>query len=352
MRKTVIGLLVVLVLTTTASLFAAETKVNGRVYAHWMMNLSDEADSFNDFALSRAYVTVNSKLSDYTSARITTDIRETDSFEGYTIILKYAYFDWKPAFAQGVAAFRFGLQPTHYIDNMNKLWSRRYLEQTVGDLHHFLTTSDLGAGLTIKLGEEGRIGHIAGNIWNGTSYTDIEEMNKNKDFSGFLALTPLTENDDFKRTTLLGQIYFGYQNREFGVDELAADWDRLLLSFGGMIGYKNTLDLGADVNLYSEGQGPDTDDLKETGFSFFATLYLEDFVADESMLRTLNFFGRMDMYDPNTDVNDNGNTLVIGGIECVPVKGFRASANIRSVSYQDADEDAETYLFFNTLFKF
>jgi len=352
MRKIAIGLLVVFAMATTASVFAADTKVNGRLYAHWMMDLSDGADSFNDFGLSRAYVTVKSKLSDYTSVRITTDIRETGSFDGYTIILKYAYIDWKPAFGRGVAALRLGLQPTHYIDNMNSLWGRRYLEKTVGDLHSFLTTADLGAGLTINLGDEGRFGNIAGNIWNGTSYTDVEELNTNKDLSGFLILTPLAENDDLKRTALVGQVYFGTQNTEIGIDETASDWDRLLLSFGGMLGYRNTLDLGADVNLYSQGQGPDTEDLKESGFSFFAAIYLEDVVADESPLRTLNFFGRMDMYDPNTDVDDNGNTLFIGGIECVPVKGFRASVNLRTVSYQAEGADSETYLFLNTLFKF
>jgi len=352
MRKIAIGLLVIFALATTASVFAADTKVNGRVYAHWMMDLSDEADSFNDFGLSRAYVTVGSKLSDYTSVRITTDLRESAWFEGYTIILKYAYFDWKPAFGHGVATFRFGLQPTHYISSMNELWGRRYLEKTVGDLHGFLTTSDLGAGLMINLGEEGRIGNIAANVWNGTSYMDIEELNKHKDFSGFLILTPLSENDDLKRTALMGQVYFGTQNREIDIDEAASDWDRLLLSFGGMLGYRNTLDLGADINMYSLGRGPGIDDLKRSGFSFFGTLYLEDIVADGSPLRTLNFFGRMDMYDPNTEVDDNGNTLVIGGIECVPVNGFRASVNLRSKSYQAEDVDSDTYLFLNTLFEF
>ena len=78
MKKIAIAMMVVFLLATAAGSDAAETKVNGRLYAHWMMDLSDGADSYNEFGLSRAYVTVKSKLSDYTSVRITTDLRSAD----------------------------------------------------------------------------------------------------------------------------------------------------------------------------------------------------------------------------------------------------------------------------------
>jgi hypothetical protein len=351
MRKIAVGLLIACLLTPLVGSRATETKVSGRLYAHWMMDLTDGGGNANEFALSRAYVTVRSKLSDYTSVRITTDLRQTGDFDGYNVILKYGYLDWKPALVQGVVTFRFGLQPTPYIDAMNKLWGRRYLEKTVGDDHAFLTTSDLGAGLIFSLGEKGNVGQIIANVWNGTSYTDIDELNKHKDFSGFIVLTPLRDNDDFKRSAIQGQAYFGTQNRVIGVDEQASDWDRSLFSFGGLLAYRNILDLGGDINFYATGQGPDTADLKETGYSFFGTLYLEDFVPDESLLRTLNFFGRFDMHDPNTDADDDAETLVIGGIECVPVDGFKASVNIRSVSYQD-ESPSQTYLYLNTHFEF
>ncbi|UCE25798.1 MAG: hypothetical protein JSU74_07090 [Candidatus Zixiibacteriota bacterium] len=351
MKKTAISLAIVLVLGLVSGTMAGETKVQGRLYAHWMMDLTDGAGNFNDFGVSRAYVTVRSKLSEYTSVRITTDIRDAGGFGGYSIVLKYGYIDWKPAFANEVVTFRFGLQPTPYINAMNKLWGRRYLERTIGDDRVFLTTSDFGAGLKFAFGDKGSLGHIAANVWNGTNYTNVDERNKHKDFSGFVLLTPLRDNDDFVRTAIQAQAYIGTQNRVIGVDEQASDWDRALFSFGGLLAYRNTLDLGGDINFYATGQGPDTEDIKETGYSFFGTLYLEDFVPDESLLRTLNFFGRFDMYDPNTDADDDAETLVIGGVECVPVHGFKASVNIRSVSYQD-DSQGQTYLYLNTLFKF
>ncbi len=235
---------------------------------------------------------------------------------------------------------------------MNGLWGRRYLEKTVSDLRSFLTSSDLGAGLIFSLGEKGKTGYFAANVWNGTSYSKVEELNKQKDFSGFILLNPLANNDDFKRTAIVGQAYIGTQNRAFEVDEAASDYDRSLFSFGGVLAYRNTFDLGVDMNINKEGQGPDADDITENGYSFFGTLYFEDLVAGESFLRTLNLFGRVDMYDPNADVDNNGNTYVIGGVECSPVKGFKASVNLRSVSYQAENVDSDTYLYFNTLVKF
>ena len=352
MKKFAVVLALSLLVLGSLPVHGAETEVNGKLYAHWMMDMTDGADNFNEFALGRAYVTVKSKLSDYTSVRITSDLRETGSFDGYSVIIKYAYLDWKPQFANGVLKLRLGLQPTQYIDKMNKLWGRRYLENTVGDLHHFLTTSDLGAGVIITLGEKGKLGYIAGNVWNGTSYTNVEELNKQKDFSGFVYFTPLKDNPDFKRCAILAQAYVGTQNRNFGDFLNSSDYDRSLFSFGALLAFRHILDIGADINLNSKGQGAGTDDLKETGYSAFATIYLEDLIANASLLRTLNLFGRMDMYDPNSDVDDNGNTLIIGGVECTPVKGFKASVNLRTLSYQAEDVDSETYVYVNTLFEF
>ncbi len=354
------------VLAACASTAAADTKVGGNLFAHWMMDMSD---GFNEFALERAYIEIKSKLSEYTSIRLTTDLRaaDVDGSEVYNVVIKYAHIDWKPAFADDVVVFRLGIQPTQYIDMMNKLWSRRYLAKTISDDRKFLTSADIGAGLFFELGEKGKTGYIAANVWNGTSYSDIEEMNKQKDFSGFLYLTPLTDNPDLKRTAVQAQAYAGTQNEELGVLILddgvtevqleASDYDRRLLSFGGLLAYRNTFDFGADINFYKAGQGRNSetgevlDDVSQSGVSFFGALYLLDLVADESPLRTINLFGRLDIYDPDNDNENDGQTLIIAGVECAPVSGFKASVNLRSTTFQD-DSDAKTELYLNTLFKF
>ncbi|UCG61490.1 MAG: hypothetical protein JSV52_14420 [Candidatus Zixiibacteriota bacterium] len=369
MKNAAHTLLTIVVLLITAKVNAAETNIGGNLFAHWMMDLSDEADSFNEFALERAYVDIKSTLSDYTSVRLTTDLRsaDVDGSEVYNIIIKYAHVDWRPAFANGIITLRLGIQPTHYIDMMNKLWGRRYLAKTVSDDRKFLTSSDIGAGVVFRLGEKSKTGYVAANIWNGTSYSDIEEMNKQKDFSGFFYLTPLADDPDFKLTAMQAQVYLGTQNEELGMLLLddgdtevqleASDYDRRLFSLGGLLAYRNSFDVGADINFYKAGQGRSSvdgevlDDISSSGYSFFGALYLEPLVAADSPFRTLDLFGRMDVYDPDTDNEDDGETLVIVGIECAPIKGFKASVNLRGTSFQN-DSDSRTELYLNTLFKF
>ncbi len=356
-----------LVLSMISSAFAADTKVQGRLYANWNMDLTDGAESANSFNIKRAYVTVKSKLSNYTSVRITTDIRETSAYDGYSIILKYGYIDWKPAFGNGNFKTRFGLQPTLFIDNMNKLWGRRYLEKTVGDVNSFLTTSDLGVSAFVNLGKKGKSGYIALQILNGTKYTKVEELNKNKDFGLFALLKPFANNENLKRSRLLGQAYMGTQNVSLipevditadSTDMEASQFKHQIISFGGMLGYSNKLDLGFDANFMTNGSGyNDTtglalDDLKSSGISLFGTLYFEGLTESDSFARTLNLFGRFDILDKNTDLDNDGKSLFIVGLECNPTKGFKASLNLRTTSYELDGKGSESELFINTLFKF
>ena len=364
MKKCITALVLSAALVSPAGLQAADTEVNGRVYSNWMMDLTDGADSFNEFAVSRAYVTVKSKLSDYTSVRITTDLRTID--DKYDIILKYAYLDWKPAFAYNYATARFGLQPTLYLDYLNKLWGRRYLEKTTGDLNKFLTSSDMGASVMIGLGQKSRYGLVSLTVFNGTSYSEVQEVNKQKDINAVVMVTPLENNPRLKNSALVAQYYRGTQNEAIEEVEVisedlmdttmvpteASDWKRELMSIGGLLAYNGTVDLGFDVNFTTQGKGPVEDEVKKSAMSFFGTLYLDALAESAPALRTLNLFGRVDMVDPNTDADNDGETLIIAGVECAPVKGVKASVNYRTTSFQDDSEDTESMLYLNTLVKF
>jgi len=86
--------------------------------------------------------------------------------------------------------------------------------------------------------------------------------------------------------------------------------------------------------------------------SFWGNVYLNPLVPSNSLLKTLVLFGRIDIYDPNTEVADDGNSLMIAGIECAPIKGVKAAIDYRTRSYQTSGSTDERYLFFNTEFKF
>ena len=331
-------------LTTASVVKADDTKVSGRLYSYWGMDISDGGDNANEFALGRAYLTVRSKLSEFTSLRITTDLREAQDTDGntqYNIILKYGYIDWRPAFANEALKVRFGLQPTPYIDYQNKLWGRRYLSKTVSDINKYLTTSDLGISLNVELGMDEKLGQIAVALFNGTSYSKLGEKNSQKDFNAYGRLNPFWENNDFKRTTLIAQFYYGTQNIIISNLVEASDYSRQLISIGGLLAYRNTFDIGLDLNWYTTGQGPNTNDLSQSGLSIHTTLYFKDAQGQDLAMRNLNLFGRIDLNDPNTDLADDGNIYIIGGIEMVLTKGFKTSLNIRSRSFERANSTTQ-----------
>ena len=193
---------------------------------------------------------------------------------------------------------------------------------------------------------------IIGAVFNGTSYSDLGEANKQKDFNVVAAVTPLTKNEDFKRTTIIGQYYHGTQNVSIAPDSSASDYKHNLASIGGLLGYRNVFDAGADLNFLSMGAGPGNADVKSSAMTFHGTLYFEGLLENTPALRTLDLFGRVDLVDPNTDVDNDGATHMILGVECAPVKGVKASVNYRSTSFDAPNTDTEKSINVNTLFQF
>ena len=104
-------------LLSTSALAQSEknepTKVNGVIFGHWGMDLSEEAHYANEFDIDRVYLSARRKLGDSLAIRVTTDVaREKDQPEDEKIrlYLKYAYLEWKDALP-GVK-FRFGAAGT------------------------------------------------------------------------------------------------------------------------------------------------------------------------------------------------------------------------------------------------
>lgn len=346
-----IGMFLIVLATVGAGTTAraADTKVGGRLYADWHMDVSDQGNDANSFNVTRTYIDIKSKLSEFTSARFTLDLRQTGGFDGYNIILKYGFLDWKPAFTKDRASLRFGLHPIPYVDRMNKLWGRRYMIKTTGDLNKFLTTSDLGASIVVPFGNKSKWGSSSLSIFNGTAYTDVTEQNKQKDINLFARLSPLANNPDFSQSELQAQVYSGTQNTDFGDSLRASDFDRTLISFGGKLVYRKTLAIAGDFNFKSTGQGAAVSDRDETAHSVFGTLFLDNLVEGDNWLSQINLFGRLDFVDPDSDVADNGHTLFIAGVEYAPLKGFKGSINFRNKSYDDSSKDSEQFIYLSWL---
>lgn len=352
MKKQLIVILALALFTAlfSESVLPAETSISGEIYGQWMMDLTKNANTFNEFSLSRSYLTVRSNLSDYASIRVTSDLKTFDN--KYSIILKYGYFDWTPSFGKKYLKLRMGLQPTLFIDDMTNLWGRRYLEKTIGDRLGFLTSSDLGASIFVNLDQEAQLGFVDLSIFNGTSYSAVTEKNAQKDLNLLAEISPLASNPSLKKTRLIAQFYAGTQNVAMGDSLKASDWKSQLISLGGLLAYNDAVELGFDLNFGTDGAGAGNNEIKKSGLSIFGSLYLEKLAAGNLLLKTLDLFGRADMFDPDTRVCNDGNTLIIAGIECSPVKGYKAAIDYRLTSYQNVGLNDNKGIYLNTLAKF
>ena len=341
------------ILLSPIAVNAAETKLEGRIYTGWWLNSGAGGDGYNAFTLDRSYMTANSKLSDYTNVNITIDMRSIDNYKGYAMIVKYAYASWKPKFAVDYLTLNMGIQPTKYLQTVDgSFWLRRYIEKSTGDLNEFLSTADLGMNLDLKLGKQGMYGNAGLSVFNGTKYSDLGEKNKQKDFNPYVMFKPVPNSAEFGQTALMAQFYSGTQNLAFNDTLEAADCKHQIVSVGGKLGYKKTLDLGFDLNWNTLGQGKGKADKKQSALSGFGALYLGELVGPKSLLRTLGIIGRVDAFDPDTNKDKDGKTMVIAGIECAPIKGVMASINYRVTSYQDTQKTSAKYLYLNSEFKF
>lgn len=365
MKRTVIAITLILGGLLFSNSMAADTRVEGRIYANWWMYLNDtvavndegayiDQGGWNQFSLDRSYMSLKSKLTDYTSVNITSDLRTTSGYAGYTMILKYGYANVKMPFLPPLS-LSLGLQPTRFLDyNDGQIWGRRYIERSIGDRVGFLTTSDLGATVDYAFGPAGTQGSAGLSVWNGTKYSDLTENNKNKDFNVYAAYKPLINNPVFDRTMVLAQFYSGTQNVVIDTSLDAGDYQRQIISVAGKLNYGNYIDLGGEYWSNTLGQGAGADDLKQSAFSFHTALYGKGFASENSILRTLNLLVRYDLLDPNTDsdAGKNNSNMLIAGLECAPIKGISAILNYRSFGFEDSDIDSQNYLYLNTEFRF
>lgn len=373
MRLSIVAfMLMAAFLMSTAS--AVETTLKGTAYIDWMMDLSDGAENYNRFGIGRAYFTAASKFSDYTSVQLTLDIKPDlfitsattvvdndgdtvripamDVSKGYPFLLKFAYADWKIKPLADMLKLRIGLQPTIYLAYVDELWMRRYIERNVYDIAGWLSTADLGATAYLSFGPKGQQGTIGLEVLNGTKFSDIAEKNKNKDINLFARIDPFHENPNLSSVSIGGQYYMGTQNVSLTADQDASNYKNNILSVGGRVGYRKLFDLCFDWSSRTYGMGAGNEDLKSSAISGWMDIYLNELFPEVELFKTLGLFGRYDIYDPNTDLDDDGNNTIFAGLECTPVKGVKAALNYRQVSYQADGVDAGKYLFLSTEFKF
>jgi hypothetical protein len=258
--------------------------------------LQNKAKS-NAFQIRRVYISYDYNFAPkFTASATLADEQNLDAGGNNTVYLKYAYLKWADIFP--MINLIIGQQPTPSFATTpfgtEPLWGYRSIERTIMDIHNIDASSDLGVALQ-------------GDVWRGFSGDSLKP-----NLVGYMlqignGSSAKPENDGYKtmRYTIYSSLmqqkltfgfYGDYKTTALGtVNQSAttfkgyANFKTKKFKIGGEIFFQNWKN-GATLstNAYQ--------DINIMGWSVFTS---------GKIIQDLNFFARLDMFNPDTKYNKN-----------------------------------------------
>jgi len=319
-----------------SSLAAQEGKISGYIFGDYFYEFSNPNAATDDlnrngFQFRRAYFTYDRNLSEKFSVRFRLEMNSPDLVSSQdfgtssllTPYIKHAYLRWNNFIPQ--CNLSFGLVGTPTWNISEEVWGYRSVEKTIMDVRKVTSSADLGLALDGKFTKSGVLNYSV-LIANGSGTRSETDKNKR-----VFVNTPIKIQN-----TYFVVPYFDYEGGNDGRSK------NTLALFGGL----QKPDFHGGVEIYRRTSNKalaNNQDKTENGFSIFGAVK----VAEKVKL-----LGRYDIYDPNTDLDDDGNTFIIAGLDFAPEKNVNIIPNVKIESYQAAGKDANTIGEVTFFFKF
>ncbi|UCD87530.1 MAG: hypothetical protein JSV01_07195, partial [Desulfobacterales bacterium] len=322
-----------------------------KVGALWYLDYSngqepvsgDASSSYNEFRVTRGYLTVKKGLLPWFHTRITIDTHQDDTGD-YKMRLKYLYAELRPPDAGLFTDMKseIGLGHIPWLDLEEHINPYRCQGTMAIERAGVFNSADAGVSLRGYLGGQledaeektgnhyynGRYGSWHVGIYNGPGYHESEK-NNNKVLEGRLSLRPLPDVIPGLQLS-----YFGLYGEGNDEDNPAGEWPDYAVNLG-MLSYENPWVTVTGQYLTTQGNAKGTwvdasgDALETAGYSFFGNLKLS--VLDGK----LSLFARYDHFDQDTDEkigNQADYDLYVGGLAYDIYKG-----NLFLLAYETTD---------------
>jgi hypothetical protein len=306
-----LGLLLVCALALATPALAetngGKTTLGGLVFSHWGMDLSDEADDFNAFDIDRAYATLRHAIDDDLSVRITTDVGRVEGSDDtkLRLFLKYAYLEWK-GFAPGMK-LRFGAASTPFVDDSSKFTGIRYISKALADRSGLMSTSDLG--LHVHGDHAGGALRWQLSVMNGEG-SGAPEVSKGKAIQAKMAYDALSGPGGMSLPITV------FMRQEVGEEK-----DEGAMLYGGAIGFSMR-----HAKLWGEYIAKTLGDVESQAITV---------TVIPSLPGVVDGVVRYDLFDPNTDVEQDGMATLIAGIQRSFAKKVSASVTFEQETPED-----------------
>ena len=340
-RNRLLGISIFLMLAVPFIAVGVET--NGTVFLGGRYIAQPEDDSgFNAFDVTRVYLTVKGSLPEKEGGkfkagyRVTMDVKRIknadDPLNGYFGgVLKYAYAELTHV-STGVK-LRLGQHAVPWVGYSDKLLGIRYVTKSFPDTVKKLSSTDMGLSALFKLPSgygDAQISVVNGEGWHKP------ESNKYKDFMGRLSIRPLPNDSTLKG--LMAHVYYGY-----GIPKEGEVRNRLVTA----VSYKLN-----SVTVLGEYLGSWDGDSNEpkTGAGFAGSVVLN--LGALMGKGKHGVFAKVEKFDPNTDVEDDGGLRILAGVYCETAKGLKFALSYEAKSYEAEDKDTGGAIALHTQIKF
>ncbi|MEQ1507590.1 MAG: hypothetical protein ABMB14_35495, partial [Myxococcota bacterium] len=271
-------------------------KPSGVIYTHWGMDLAEDADGYNEFAMDRVYVRADAQVSKNVSTRVTLDADRLKPVEvaedtevtvdtKYRVFVKHAYVEFKEFGVPGVK-IRAGMVDTPYTPFYDNFWGNRYITESFAKSQKILETADLGFAV---VGSHAK-GLVDWNVsvLNGGGYAKLES-DAGKSVQAKVTVDPLAPGKELK---LPITAFVNYDTN--ATDEVST------LTWVGAAGFAHDYAV-----LWAEILGTSSDGVSGLGYS--ATV-------NPKIPKVAGLVLRYDHFDPDGDTDDDGNTVLIAGL--------------------------------------
>ena len=292
---------------------APTVTIGGVAYAQFAYQLKDTANHGNNFDITRAYLNVNGTFAYGIKTRVTPDIyRNADGSLGYR--LKYAFASWQPE--KSPLTFKFGQIHTPWLDWEEHLWDYRMQGTMAVERAGYMSSADFGAGIDGMWGFD-RFNFQVG-VYNGENYNKAPG-DQRKDLMGRASFRILGSDEGGRDG---GLRVTGYAH--YGKPTGGGERQRYI----GMVSYRSKLmTLAAEIAATKDSvTAPVSAEKKGRIISVFGVLR-----ASNAKFQVI---GRIDSTDPNTSVNNDRTTRVIGGLAYQWSGNLRALADLDHLIYQ------------------
>ena len=318
--------------------------LSGLMFGDYYYNIRQRdtaKENLNGFAFRRIYFTYDYAISPKFDSRFRLEADQSSNSltagGKLGVMVKDAYIKWKGIFEGHDLIF--GLSPTPAFDVSEDAWGYRSLEKTIMDLRGIVSSRDMGIDMKGQISSDNMARYwvkIGNNASNGP------EGDKFKRYYGLL---------QFKLTDEVQATLYGDFDAENGVvDPLTHDRvsnDRITEAF--FLGYRkpNNCSIGLEafhktVNNGMAAAGGGLQNMQTWGI----TGYAWGSVADDVRL-----VGRVDYFDPNTQVDKDGSILVIAALDYLPSPDVHVMPNVEIQSYQaDVESDVVARMTFYYVF--